>query len=82
MEEILRKKFYLSEFEFCDGNGFIRMNIVEICTLRNLITVAITNEGRISLESFDLKSSEQGLFFEYGRLREQIHVEDFVQVED
>jgi len=80
--EILQKKYYLSEFSHCDGSNFIILNIVEICTVKNLITIAVTNEGKISVQSFDLKIEDGRFFFEYGITRDQIDVEDFEQVED
>ncbi len=37
-----RKRLYLSEFEFFDGDEFITFNIVDINTDRNQITVAVS----------------------------------------
>ena len=48
------KKYYLSEFQFHDGEVFITFNIVFIDTSKNEITVAISNRGRISVTTYDL----------------------------
>ena len=39
-----KQKYYLSEFVHVDGNSEITMNIVDICTIRNEIAIAITDQ--------------------------------------
>ena len=73
---------YLSEFSFFDGDHFITFNIVDVDTVKNEITVAVSNEGKVSVCSFDLKSSDKGLHFEYGVMLEKIAVDDFEGVEE
>ena len=69
------KKYFLSEFVYFDNTDhLITFNIVDINTEKKEITVAITDEGRISVRTFDLKDER---FFEYGVMREAIAVEDF-----
>ena len=74
------RKYYLSEFEYYCGTHLITFNIVDINA--DEITVAITNEGKISRCTFDLKSNGSGLFFEYGPTRSCIAVNDFEQVDE
>ena len=74
-------KYYLKEFKHHDGVNDITMNIVDITT-EDEITIAITKEGRISVVSFDLKSDDNGLFFEYGLFRDKIAVKDFEKIEE
>jgi hypothetical protein len=50
-----RKKYYLSEFQLYDGEDFITFNIVDINTERNEITVAVTDRGKISVITYDLR---------------------------
>ena len=69
------RRYYLSEFSYYDGDHFITFNIVDIDT--GMITVAITNEGKISVRSFDLKDDGDSLYFEYGPSYEKIAVDDF-----
>ena len=72
------KKYYLSEFQFHDGEVFITFNIVAIDTNKNEITVAISNRGRISVTTYDLLTDSNGSFyFEYGVDYEKINVNDF-----
>lgn len=75
------KKYYLNEFEYYDGECFITFNIIDIDTARNLITVAVTNRGKISVCTFDLLSDGERFFFEYGPMFEEINVDDFEEVE-
>lgn len=44
-----RKRLYLFEFKFFDGDEFVKFNIVDINTAANNITVAVTNRGKISV---------------------------------
>ena len=73
---------YLSEYDLWDGDHFITFNIVYIDTDKNQITVAITNEGKISVCTFDLKPDGKGLFFNYGVMQEKIALSDFKQIEE
>ena len=76
------KKYYLSEFSYFDGDHNITFNIVDIDTGKKEITVAITNQGKISVRTFDLKVDEVNFYFEYGVMNEKIAVEDFENVEE
>jgi hypothetical protein len=76
------RRYYLSEFSLYDGDHFVTFNIVDLNTVKNEITVAITNEGKISVCTFDLKLNGERLFFEYGVMYEKIAVDDFEQIEE
>ena len=79
----MNAKLYLSEFSYHNGDHNITLNIVGINMDKNEITIAITDEGRISVQCFDLKSNADGhLFFVYGKMLEKIAVDDFEQVDD
>jgi len=80
--EDFRKKCYLSEFEFYDGEAFITLNIVDINTEKRTITVAVTNRGKISVITYDLLSAGDRLYFEYGVMYDKIAVDDFDEVEE
>ena len=72
------KKYYLTEFQFHDGEVFITFNIVAIDTSKNEITVAVSNRGRISVTTYDLLTDSNGfLYFEYGIDYEKINIDDF-----
>ena len=74
--------YYLREFSYHDGENKTTFNILEIDTDKKQITVAVTHLGGISVRSFDLKSDNGCLFFEYGVMREQIAVDDFEDKEN
>ena len=77
------KKYYLKEFTFFDGENDITFDIVGIDFEKQLIEVAITNFGRISVVEYDLKQDKNGNFyFEYCCTCEKIEVNDFETIND
>lgn len=76
------RRYYLSEFSLYDSDHFITFNIVDINTERQEITVAITNEGGISVCTFELITKDGLMYFEYGVSCEEIAIDDFEEVEE
>ena len=75
------RRYYLSEFSLYDGDHFVTFNIVDINAVKNEITVAVSNQGKISVCTFDLKLDGERLYFEYGVTSEKIAIDDFDAVE-
>lgn len=72
------QNFYLKEFVYFNGEFDITFNIVDINTDKMTITLAITNQGKISVIEYDLfRDKEDNLYFEYGCELEKINIEDF-----
>lgn len=78
----MKNKFYLKEFQYYDGESFVTFNIYDLNEGKQTITVAITNQGKISLVEYDLLQDEEGLYFEYGVNYTRINVDDFEEVND
>jgi len=78
-----KRKFYLSEFSYFDGEFDVTFNIVDVDFNRQTVTVAITRAGRISQDTFDLIRDDNGnLSFEYGLFYEnKISLNDFEGVD-
>ena len=76
------REYYLAEFELYDGESFITFNIVGIDEYRNEITVAVTNRGGISHQTFNLKADDNGLYLEYGLYCDKIRLDDFKQIKE
>ena len=77
------QNYYLKEFQYFDGYTEIIFNIVDINFNKMTITLAITNQGKISVIEYDLKrDKENNLYFEYGCQYEKISVDDFENIED
>lgn len=76
----MKNKFYLKEFQYYDGESFVTFNIYDLNEDKQTITVAITNQGKISLVEYDLLQDEEGLYFEYGINYARINVDDFEEV--
>ena len=75
------KQYYLSEFEFFDGDEFITFNIVSINVTRNTIAIAVSDRGKISVIDFELMADKDGnLHFEYGCTFKKIYLDDFTEV--
>ena len=77
------QNYYLKEFQYFDGYTEIIFNIVDINFDKMTITLAITNQGKISVIEYDLKrDKENNLYFEYGCQYEKIAVDDFETIND
>lgn len=77
------QNYYLKEFQYFDGYTEIIFNIVDINFNKMTITLAITNQGKISVIEYDLKrDKENNLYFEYGCQYEKIAVDNFETVND
>lgn len=77
------QNYYLKEFQYFDGYTEIIFNIVDINFNKMTITLAITNQGKISVIEYDLKrDKENNLYFEYGCQYEKIAVDNFENIED
>ena len=76
----MKKKFYMNEFQYHDGECFVTFNIVDLNELKNEISVAITRQGKISVVTYPLLSDENGYYFEYGCEYTKLAVDDFKDV--
>ena len=71
------KNMYLHELEIYDGEAFIFFNIISRSMKRGEITLALTNRGKITVVTYDLRSDEKGIYFEYGYEYEKIRINEF-----
>ena len=74
------RAYYLREFQLYDGEVDITFNIVAIDTIKEEITVAVSNRGRISVLTYDLLKNDKGYYFEYGIYYDKININDFEEV--
>jgi len=74
------KSYYHREFELFDGETFITFDIVDVNFDNETITAAISNRGKISVITFDLKENHLGYYFEYEPLTPNIYLEQFEEV--
>lgn len=82
-EKYSLSKMYLREFSLNNSEYDITFNIVDIDINRMTITVTITDQGKISVNKYDLKKDKnENLFFEYGHLFEKINIDDFETIND
>ena len=76
----MKNKFYLHEFKIHDREAWITFNIVALNELKNQISVAITNRGKITVVTYDLYKDENGYYFEYGCEYTKININDFKEI--
>ncbi len=69
---------YLKEFQFFNGEYDVTFNIVDINTDKMVITLAVTNLGKISVIEYDLlRDKDNNLYFQYGCEHSKIDIDDF-----
>ncbi len=54
------RKYYLSEFEWFDGEEYITFNLVGIDLEKGEAQVAVTDRGKISIITYDLLTDKRG----------------------
>lgn len=47
--ELELKNYYLKEFQYFNEEYFITLNIVDINTKKMIITLAVSNQGKVSI---------------------------------
>lgn len=73
------------EYDFFDGDHFITFDIVEINDETNTALIAISNQGRITQDTFDLFEDDEIdeemtndiRYFEFGLYADKIYLNQF-----
>lgn len=83
-ENELRECLMFSEFELSDIDYDVTFNIVDIDFWFETVTVAITDNGKITQDTYELMKDQDGrYYFEYGRFYEKkVYIDDFRKYED
>ena len=69
------------EYDFWNGDHFITFDIIEVNENRNEITLAISEQGKITQDTYALLGSDDDRYFEYGKFYEnRIALNDFAEV--
>lgn len=72
------RKYYLSEFEWFDGEDYITFNLTDVDLEKGEVQVAVTDRGKLSVVTYDLMTDKNGrLYFEYGVMFERMYLDDF-----
>ncbi len=72
------RRYFMSEFQLYDTDHYITFNIIGIDFERRKITVNISNQGKMSVQTYELKGEKNALYFEYGIFDEnKILVDEF-----
>ena len=70
------------EFKYFDGECYVTFNLVDIDFSKREVYVAVTNRGRITLNTFDLYRDKNEYYFEYGLEYTKIKIKEFKEVKD
>ena len=70
------------ELKYFDGECYVTFNLVDIDFSKREVYVAVTNRGRITLNTFDLYRDKNEYYFEYGPDYTKIKIKDFKEVND
>lgn len=76
----MKDSYYMKEYQHYDGEAFITFNIIELNEDKQEVTVAVTDRGRITIVSYDIRKSNKGYYFEYGYEYTKIMIDDFEEV--
>ncbi len=78
-ENEIREYLMFSEFELSDIDYDVTFNIVDIDFWFETVTVAITDNGKITQDTYELMKDKGGrYYFEYGRFYEKkVYIDDF-----
>ena len=82
IENEIRGCIMFLEFELSDVDYDVTFDIVDIDFFYETVTVAITDNGRITQDTYQLLKDKDGrYFFEYGRFYEKkVYIDDFIEV--
>lgn len=83
-ENEIREYLMFSEFELSDIDYDVTFNIVDIDFWFETVTVAISDNGKITQDTYELMKDQDGrYYFEYGRFYEKkVYIDDFRKYED
>ena len=83
-ENEIREYLMFSEFELSDVDYDVTFDIVDIDFWYETVTVAITDNGKITQDTFQLMKDKDGrYYFEYGRFYEKkVYIDEFYKCED
>ena len=83
-ENEIRNYLLFSEFEMSDVDYDVTFDIVDIDFWYETVTIAITDNGKITQDTFQLmKDKNDRYYFEYGRFYEKkVYIDDFNKYED
>lgn len=77
----MKNENYMKEYQHFDGDHSITFNLIEVNTDNCTVTVAISNQGKLTQETVELREENGQLYFEYGVMNEKIFIDDFENVE-
>ena len=69
----------MPEFDYFNGENYITFDLIEIDDEKRDITVAVSDTGKISVQTFDLLFDGNRRYFEYGCSNIKIYIDEFTE---
>ena len=70
----------MKEYIHFDGEKDVTFNIESIDYDKDIVVIATTNLGKISIMEYEIKYDKYGSYFEYGHFYERIYLHDFIEL--
>ena len=68
------------EFDLYQDDHFVTFDIVDTNYDKNEITLAVSDAGKITIQTFDLHTKADRLYFEYGVTFEKVYLDEFEEI--
>lgn len=68
------------EFDLYQDDHFVTFDIVDTNYDKNEITLAVSDAGKITIQTFDLYAKSDRLYFEYGVTFEKVYLDEFEEI--
>ena len=65
------------EYDYFDGDHFITFYLIEVDERNNEITLVISEQGKITQVTFELKEKNGWRYFEFGIYADKIYLDEF-----
>ena len=74
----LNKIAFIDEdgFDFNDGESLVRFDTVAVYPDKNEIIYAVTNNGKITYDTYDVFEDKKGRYIEYGSTLTRIYISE------
>ena len=69
----------MPEYDYFNGENFITFDLIEIDDEKREVTVAVSDTRRISVKTFDLLFDGNRRYFEYGKIKKKIYIDEFTE---
>lgn len=71
------------DFSLFYDDAYIDFDVIDVNEIKNEITVVVSNLGKLSVETFDLKEDKnKNTYFEYGIYQDRVYIDVIGELEN